>query len=374
MAVAAVLAFLPSPAAAAHAVTQSASHHLRTVALNVCYTTAPAGWAGREIASFPTTFFGPEAVSPDGDHAYGLAGDSTTGVLSIGGLDLRTGALARLVDMPASSSGVISMAADDRWLAWVQGDSVYNPGAWTIHALRLGTGEQLTLATSELPGGGVLFGQQPLLAIRTGVVTWAQPTSTRGPVPTAEVRAYDLDARSVLVLDSGRVSSPVFAGPLLVWGRIDPAGTTGFRAVNATTYRPVALPEQLRTQPGIISLAGSQRYLVWSTDWHHAMAWRIDGGLVTSYAIAPTGDVLQFLTVAGHFMIWFAATHFAVLDLRTGGAFDAATHGGLLDQLAGSKSAIVRVEPLPGTGKAPGGATVFTLRTAAAPAIPGCTS
>ncbi|MBO0703179.1 MAG: hypothetical protein J2P38_09625 [Candidatus Dormibacteraeota bacterium] len=313
----------------------------------------------------------PGAVSQDGSRAYGLAIDPATGDQSIGAVDLRTGTLTRLVDVPATSSGLISMVVDDRWLAWVQGDSVSLPQAWTIHALGLATGEQLTLATSELPDGSLLFGQQPLLAIRGGVVSWAQPTSTDGPIATAEVRAYDLDAGRVSVLDSGRVSSPVIAGPLMVWGRIDSDGKTVLRAVDAATYRPVELPEQLRTQPGIIYLAGSSRYLVWSTDWHQLVAWRMDTGLVTTYTIAPTGDVLQFLSIAGHFMIWFAGSHYAVLDLRTGGAFDAATHGGLIDLLVGSTTAIVRIEPQPGPSKGPGGSTVFSLRTAAAPGIPG---
>jgi hypothetical protein len=265
------------------------------------------------------------------------------------------------------------MAVGGSWLTWVQGDSVYTDQAWTIHALDLATGEQRTLATSELPDGSLLFGELPQLAMRGGVVTWAQPTSTSGPIRTAQVEAYDLDAGRVSVLDRGRVSSPVFAGPLLVWGAIDPDGATVFRAINAVTHQPAQLPVQVRNQPGILYLAGSSQYLVWSTDLHTAVAWNMDEGLLTTYAIPQTGDFVQFLSIAGNFMIWFPGSSWAVLDLRTGGAFDAATYAGgtLLDQLAGSQVAIVRAQPQPGGGKGPGGTTIFSLPTGAAPSIPG---
>ncbi|MBO0685312.1 MAG: hypothetical protein J2P45_19330, partial [Candidatus Dormibacteraeota bacterium] len=138
VAVAAALLLPPPPALAAQITT-----HLRTRTLNVSYTSPPAGWTGREVVSLPATFFGPAAVSDDGARAYGFATDSATGAHSIGALDLRTGVLSRLLDLPATSSGVLSMAVDGHWLAWVEGDSVFFPQAWTIHALSLATGEEL---------------------------------------------------------------------------------------------------------------------------------------------------------------------------------------------------------------------------------------
>jgi hypothetical protein len=360
------------PVLAAGVVATAAADRLRTRSLAVCFGPMPAGWAGTQRASFPTADFGLGAVAPAGDRAYGMY--RTAAGRSIAMLDLRTGALTPLADLPADSAGFSSMAADSRWLAWVQADSVSVPRAWTLHALDLQTGEQLTLATSELPDGTLLFGQNPLLALRRGVLTWAQPTSTTGLLPTAEVRAYDLAARRQSVLDSGHVSSPVFAGPYLVWGRIGDDGGSTFRAVNAITRTPVELPEQVRSQPGIVYLAGSPSHLAWSTDFQHVVAWDLEDGALTTYTIADTRNPLQFLTLAGHFLIWYTGFPSAALDLDTGGAFDASIIGGLLaGQIAGSEATIVRTDPLslPEKGGIAGTA-VSSLRTAAAPAIPGC--
>ena len=96
-------------------------------------------------------------------------------------------------------------------------------------------------------------------------------------------------------------------------------GIPTLQAVYARTLKPVELPEQVRSQPGIEYLAGSPRYLAWSTDPQHAVALRLADG-----------------------------------------------------QLTGSEDVIVRTEPLsvPPKGGVFGSA-VSSLCTAAAPAIPG---
>jgi hypothetical protein len=60
-------------------------------------------------------------------------------------------------------------------------------------------------------------------------------------------------------LDSGLVSSPVYAGPYLVWGRVD-GGVYRFKAVDSGR-RPVRLPEFLRCPRSIGYPAGSPHYL-----------------------------------------------------------------------------------------------------------------
>jgi hypothetical protein len=345
-----------------------------TRSLAVCFTTPPAGWSGIQRASFPKTFVSVAAVAPDGDRAYAYF-ITEAGGQGIAAVDLGTGALTDLADFPSDSSGIASMAVDDHWLAWVQGDSQFTFHAWSVHALDLRTGQQVTLATSRLPDGSLAVGQEPLLVLQHGVLGWAQPTSSTSTV--AEVRTYDLGAGRQSVLDSGRVSSPVYAGHDLVWGRIGADGRTTFRAVDARTHEPVELPERVRNQPGIAYLAGSPDYLVWSTDAHHAAAWRLDDGRLTTYAIDvnDSRNVLQFLTVAGRFLLWPTGVDFAVLDLATGGAFDAPLVGGILiPQYAGSEATIALSTPLglPATKGGVAGTAVSSLHTEDAPALPGC--
>jgi hypothetical protein len=350
----------------------SGSAPLPTRALKVCFTTVPSGWAGTLRATFPTMGFLVSAVA--GRRAYGFfstqAGDEGIAVV-----ELRTGALTQLVTFPADSSGLISLAVGGHWLAWVQGNSRFQPLDWTLFARNLQTGEQLTLATSRQPDGTIVAGPQPQLALRDGLLTWAQPIASTVPGGAAEARVYDLQARRQSVLDTGQVNSPVFGGRLVVWGHILGKGTTELRAVDASTLRPIALPEQIRSQPGVLFLAGSSRFLVWSTDYQHALAWRMKDGQLTSYAISDKRNPLQFLQLSGHFLMWYTGFPFAVLDLDTGGAFDTPVLGGAIaGSIAGSQTTIVRSEPLsvpPSKGGIPGSA-VSSLRTASAPSIPGC--
>jgi hypothetical protein len=131
----------------------------------------------------------------------------------------------------------------------------------------------------------------------------------------------------------------------------------------------------MRRQPGVLVLAGSSRFLVWSTDFQHAVAWRMHDGQLTTFAISDKRNPLQFLQVAGNFLIWFTGFPFAVLDLDTGGAFDTPVLGGVVaGSIAGSRTTIVRSEPLsvPTSKGGIAGSAVSSLRTASAPSVPGC--
>jgi hypothetical protein len=339
----------PAPVVAARTSTPSPSPTPATVReFTTCFTAAPATWAGARRASLPATRFGVVTVTPAGDRAYGYS-FTAAGDQAITALDLHTGALTTIIP---SADGP-TLAVDPPWLAWVEAMSPENPGTWTLRARNLDTGQQLTL------GGGDLH--VPIsVVVNAGRVAWAQFS----PAGTGQVLVYDLAARSQTVLDSGDVGGPVLAGRYLVWSR---AGA-GLRAVDAATLRPVQLPDRVRGQPAVAYLAGSPDELVWSTDPQHAVAWRIDRDQLSTYAIRGVENGLQFLTVAGHFLIWSTVVQVAVLDLDTGGGYDIA------GSVAGSDVAIVRTEPL-GTinGKlgAPG-TTVSVLPTASAPAIPGC--
>jgi hypothetical protein len=332
----------------------------------VCFGQMPGAWTGNGLASFPTIAFHAAAVTPAGDRAFGFYQTSADKGLAL--LNLTTGDLSKIVTFPPDASGLSSLAVDPPWVAWTQGDSKYNLGAWTIYARNLDSGESVKLATSRLDDGSYVFGQVPLVAVRKGVVGWAQPTSKTGPNPQAEVRLYDLVEHKQTVIDSGRVSSPVFAGHDIVWARIGDDLKPAFRALDVETRQPVQLPPQLQDQPAIVYLAGSPRYLAWTTSNQEVRVWQVDTSDVAAYSIQDNKNPLQFLTLAGHYLLWYTGYPYAVLDLNTGGAFDVS------GAVAGSEAAIVTTETLraPATKTDIPGTGVSTLRTASAPGIPGC--
>lgn len=128
------------------------------------------------------------------------------------------------------------------------------------------------------------------------------------------------------------------------------------------------LPERLRAQTGIFTLAGWAAYLVWDTDTQHGTAWRIDRDQLITFTV-DTRHQLQFSSVAGHFLLWYAADFDGLaMDLGTGGGYEVP---GLL---AGSEAASVRAAPLGASSPKSGavGTTVSVLATPNAPAIPGC--
>jgi hypothetical protein len=215
------------------------------------------------------------------------------------------------------------MATDPPWLIWEQLDSQLNTSDWSVHAYNTVTGARLVLATSRLSGGGYVHGQQPLPVIRGDRVAWAQPVPDRKGGVRAQLRVVDIVTGRVRTLDTGRVSSPVYAGPYLIWGRYDGSGAYKFRAVNAETLRPVRLPLPL-ANPGTIGyLAGSPRYFAWSSQDATAVTiWRIGSRQNRTLTSHDGRHFFQFMQIAGHFMIWFGTATFSVLDLVTGHAFD----------------------------------------------------
>ncbi len=183
----------------------------------------------------------------------------------------------------------------------------------------------------------------------------------------AEVRTVDLATGAVSTLDTGRVSSPVYAGPYLVWGKIDSAGRYLLRVVDAENFRPVAVPGPLRDPGSLLYLAGSPKYLAWSSgDLNTLTVWPVGTGRLLRFTQSNSGHPFQFLELTGHFVLWYTGMGgSSMLDLRTGNAFDIAGSG------AASADAITVQEQLKQPPK--GSFTsvrVSTLATAAMPAIP----
>ena len=202
-------------------------------------------------------------------------------------------------------------------------DSVSNLSDWSVHAWNLTTGTHTVLATARQPDGALAPGQQPIPVLRQGTAAWAQPVPGATGGVTAQVWAVDLTTGRHRVLDSGLVSSPVYAGGYLVWARSDPGQGYSLHAVDEQSLAPVTLPAELG-QPGSIGyLAGSPDYLVWSSqDTTTLTAYRFAGGTRRSYTSHDGRHFFQFLQISGHYLVWYAGATSALLDLTTGAGFD----------------------------------------------------
>ncbi|MBO0870175.1 MAG: hypothetical protein J2P15_16575 [Micromonosporaceae bacterium] len=306
-----------------------------------CFGRVPADWA--------TALTGASHRLPSGVAFLidALAGNTAFGEYKsrtgtgIGRVDVDTGAFTPITTFPPRTGGVGGMAAAYPWLVWEQLDSQTNPSDWSVHAWNQRTGTATVLATSRLADGGYLPGPQPLPVLRNGRAAWAQPLVSRSGPVQFDLHAVDLDTGRQYTVDTGRVSSPVYAGGYLVWGSYADSGGYALRAADATTLQRVPLPSLLG-DPGTIGyLGGSSRYLAWSNaDSSEVTAWQIGSPDLRRYASHDGRHPFQFLTIAGDFLLWYGGIVSSLLDLRTGRAFDVAgTLAGSPDAIAAGQSA-----------------------------------
>ena len=338
----------------------------------VCFGAMPADWTralhARSVISPAGTYFGPGGIL--GDAAIGQFNSASES--GIGRLDMTTGRLTTIAQFPGAAGGVGAMAVDPPWVVWEELDSQNtmqtNLNDWTIHVWNQRLGTARLLATSRLGNGTYVNGQQPEPVVRNGVAAWAQPVPSLDRYNKAQVRAVDLATGTVFTLDTGRVSSPVYAGPYLVWGKIDRAGRSLLRVADAENFRPAAIPAPLRDPGSLLYLAGSPDYLAWSSgDLNTLTVWPVGTDHLLRFTQSNSGHPFQFLGLAGHFVLWYTGMGSSVLDLRTGNAFDIAGSG------AASAGAITVQEQLKQPPKGSyASVRVSTLATAAMPAIRTC--
>ena len=329
----------------------------------------PGGWAralsARSVVTPRGVRFGPGGIA-DG---AAIGEFNSAGESGIGRLDFTTGRLTTLSGFPPGIGGVGAMAVDPPWVVWEELDSPANLNDWSVHVWNLASGAGKVLATSRLSNGRYVPGQQPLPVVSDGSAAWAQPVPGAGSYNVSQVRVADLSTGRASVLDTGRVSSPVYAGRYLIWGKIDSAGRYLLRVVNAASFKPVVTPGPLRNPGSLLYLAGSPEYLAWSSgDLNVLTVWPVGTARLLKFTQSDSGHPFEYLQLAGHFVLWYAGNGSSVLDLRTGSAFHV---GG---SVAGSADDIAIEEPL-GRPPAKGAfvrSRVSVLATAAMPSIRGC--
>jgi hypothetical protein len=262
------------------------------------------------------------------------------------------------------------MTVELPWVVWEQGNSQTNVADWSVFAWNKDTGVTTTIATSRLPDGSFLFGQPPLPAIRRGLALWAQPLPKRSEYNEAEIHIRDLGRGTDTVVATGRVGAPVFAGRDLIWAERDAGGNYSFQSADADTLGRADLPARLRDPGPIAYVAGSPRYLAWSSDDSLGVTvWMIDSGEFATYRAPDLNHSFQFMQLADHYLLYYGGTSSTVLDLSTGNGFDV---GG---SLAGSDQVIAKEEPSgPAAQKAPAiSSRISSVSLSAVGAIAQCT-
>jgi hypothetical protein len=152
---------------------------------------------------------------------------------------------------------------------------------------------------------------------------------------------FDFGARSEKVLASGRVSAPVYAGNLLVWGERDDAGLYSFKAVEAATLEPAHLPSALRDPASIIYLTGSRDWFAWTVQGlQEVNVWRVGSAERRTYRAPDIKHYFQFMQFTGDYLLWYSGVTSAILDLDTGALVDV---GG---SLAAGDDLIVMEQPV----------------------------
>jgi hypothetical protein len=282
---------------------------------------------------------------------------------------MTTGKVTTIARQPPGIGGMGAMASDPPWVVWEELDSQSNLDDWTIHAWNQAQGTATAIATSRLGDGTFAAGQQPLPVLRGGVAAWAQPLPARGGLNQAAIRVDNLAAGTVTTLDTGRVSSPVYAGPYLIWAKISAAGSYTLRAADAATLKTAAVPAAIASPGPVAYLAGSPGYLAWgSGDLNTLTVWPVGTAGLLRFSQGNSGHPFQFLQLAGHFALWYTGNGSSVLDLRTGKAFD------VNGSVAASPGSVVIAQQSGSSpkGGSQGAARVATLPVPAMPGISGC--
>lgn len=323
-----------------------------------CFGGTPPSWAAA-FATHRTTLpagvtFGLDALA--GGIAFGQF-DAPSGN-GVGAVDLTNGQLRPITLFGGNIGGVGTIAVELPWVVWEQLDSTTDQTTWSVHSWNQQTGTQQVLAASS----GTASAAQPLPVIGHGIAAWAQPVNH----DQAEIRTVDLATGQRRTLDTGRVSSPVYAGPYLLWGKVTAPGSSTFQVADARDGRPVPTPAALRAPGTIGYLGGSPEYFAWSSqDGATVGVWRV--GTPDTRTFAQDGQrPFQFLQPVGHYLLWYTGTTSAVLDVTTGNGFD--VHG----SIAGSASRIVSAEPVDTGHGSPVTSRLAWLATSDAPAITTC--
>jgi hypothetical protein len=306
----------------------------------------PTAWSAALAADTVTipnvNWFASEGVDDIGNAVYGTYHTGTT--YGIGSVALDKGGLREISSVPASGwGGVLWMSVSNPWVVWAESIPGQD-GAWDLKAWNSTTGLLSRVASSRL-----LAGQYTFPVVNQNYIAWSQATSDT----SSEIRVYTFATHTTAVLDSGRVSPPVFAGGHLIWGKyVGSATDPMFQMVNGVTLAPETVPAPLAKPTPMVYLAGSPSHVLWTQSQSAMSAYDFQTRSVTNYQMAHRDGrhYFQFPMLAGGILTWWSGVVSTVVDLTTGDGFEvtngAAAGSGNLLVISGARGTLPTLSAL----------------------------
>lgn len=197
------------------------------------------GSTGEELVPF--------GVSGDGRTGYASAW--TPGFSGVAAVDLRTGALRRIMRFSSPGTDQADGAWGGRWLVWEQTYSLQSLDRFTVYAWDSAAGVVRRLGGSLASRSGVAWPSPwHAPAVRGDYAAWAQGY---GPGGLVQIRLADLATGRVRVVAHGHDQAPFFDGDLLVWPESDrPGALTTLHGYSVAHRRVTALPAVLQPVAG----------------------------------------------------------------------------------------------------------------------------
>lgn len=255
----------------------------------------------------------PLASADDGRTFFAsMYSKSYSGVVRV---DAATSRITRIRRFPVARTDQAADASfDGRWLVWRELRGFQLPRTIAVWAWDSLTGRlQRIAAATVAPSGANWSGSAA--EVRDGLVTWTQPSETRG---LTDVHVLDLASGRDHVVHRGHVDESFFVdGGLVVWSTAAKRGGSSVTgAVKARTGRPVAVPRALAGLRGAAGLATDGAAIAytdihWSSLWWSPALGTAPKRLFAAIANNPIGDSIQ---VAGRYISFGVAPRAYLAD------------------------------------------------------------
>jgi hypothetical protein len=265
----------------------------------------------------------------------------------------------------ASTDSVFAGNFDGRYLAWTEEHSAGTFLDWTLNLWDAATGRSRTLGSAP---AGATRGPVPWPMVSHGLVAWIAPALPE----FAALHLYTAETGTDAKVITGRLGSPVFVWPLLIWSQAD-SDTAPLRLhaydVNSGQLVPIPKPLEGVENPNTI-MGGREGQLAWgSADFHSLWYWTpLMSEPAKVIQVADT-ETVQFLTVGHAWIAWRGVQAAFLADLRSHAVTRVTERNG--DAFAGEDSLLTRYSVA--TTKTSGLADIVQVGTSATlPPLPSC--
>ena len=276
---------------------------------------AAAAWGDVRVVRLPVGvepgrhFVFANAGTPDGRYLIGSVQRDGFGTTPGGApgeaalYEVASGRVVKMARLQASTSQVLSAAADGDWVLWQESPDQAGWG-WRLYAYSLSTRRVHELARAATSGGQAVPGPLGFVSAGHGIAVWGQAVGSglkEGDVSNAVVQRLDLASGRVTTV-ARSAGSPALSWPWLAWEELSPGGEWRLVASNLETGQRSSVPAASEA----IALCGASA--VYGAADNHSL-WLIDDLAGPSAAVqvargADVADYLEWPTLNGRIVAW----------------------------------------------------------------------